>query len=121
MRIFKLKWFDKWSTKEKLKDDTLKNAISEISQGLIDADLGSHVYKKRIAIQGQGKSGGYRTIVTFKSGENTFFLYGFSKNERDNINAKELKAIKLMSKELLSYNEQQLTQAIKAGSLIEVK
>ena len=93
----------------------------EIEQGLIDADLGGYLYKKRVAIAGQGKSGGRRTILTFKVGKNIFFLFGFAKNERDNISAKELKVLKRMAKELLGYDEKRLKQAVDAGSLIEVK
>jgi hypothetical protein len=99
----------------------LKTIVLEIEQGLIDADLGGYLYKKRVAIAGQGKSGGRRTILTFKAGKNIFFLFGFSKNERDNISAKELKVLKHMAKELLGYNEKQLIQALEAGSLTEVK
>ena len=93
----------------------------EIEQGLIDADLGGYLYKKRVAIAGQGKSGGRRTILTFKVGKNIFFLFGFAMNERDNISAKELKVLKRMAKELLGYDEKRLKQAVDAGSLIEVK
>jgi DNA-binding transcriptional regulator YiaG len=37
--------------------------------GLIDADLGGHVVKKRVALPGQGKRGGARTIVATKLAE----------------------------------------------------
>jgi hypothetical protein len=121
MRIFKVKWFNRWSLKEGLADEALKAIVSEIEEGLIDADLGGYLYKKRVAIESQGKSGGRRTILTFKAGKNIFFLFGFSKSERDNISAKELKVLKRTAKELLSYNEKQIKQAVTADSLIEVK
>ena len=121
MRIYKSKWFNKWADKERLTDEALKNAVKEMEDGLIDADLGGHVFKKRAAIEGQGKSGGLRTILAFKMGNNTFFMFGFPKNAQDNINTKELKTLKRMAKELLSYNASQLKKAVNAGSLIEVK
>jgi hypothetical protein len=34
-----------------------------MTEGLFDADLGGGLFKKRIARQGQGKSGGFRTLV----------------------------------------------------------
>jgi len=121
MQVFKSKWFKKWADKEGLTDESLKAAIKEMEDGLVDADLGGHVYKKRVPIEGQGKSGGLRTLLAFRMGNKAFFMYGFAKNEQDNISAKELKALKAMARELLSYSAPQLKQAIKAGSLIEVK
>jgi len=102
MRIFKSKWFNKWAEKEGLTDKVLTEAITEMEGGLNDGDLGGHVYKKRAAIQGQGKRGGLRTIVAFKVDEQSFFMFGFAKNQTDNIDKKELKALKLMAKHLLS-------------------
>jgi hypothetical protein len=101
MRIFKSKWFNKWADKEGLTDEALVVAVTEMEDGLIDADLGGHVYKKRAAIEGQGKSGGLRTILAFKVGNKSFFMFGFAKNKQGNINKKELKSLKLMAKILL--------------------
>lgn len=121
MRIFKSKLFSKWAEKEKLTDKALGQAIKEMNDGLVDADLGGHVYKKRAAIEGQGKSGGLRTVLAFKIENKAFFMYGFSKNQRANINVKELKSLKLMAKDLLSYSDNQLKKAINSGCLLEVK
>ena len=88
MLIYKSKWFKKWADKEGLVDKSLKDSIDDVSHGLIDADLGGHVYKKRVAIEGQGKSGGLRTLLAFKLDDKAFFMYGFSKNKRSNISIK---------------------------------
>ena len=85
MRIFKLKQFARWAKKQGLSDDILKNAIAEIDKGLVDADLGGNIYKKRIAAKGKGKSGGVRTILTYSQANKTFYLYGFEKSDKDNI------------------------------------
>ena len=121
MRIFKSKWFNKWAEKEGLTDKALTEAITEMEDGLNDGELGGNVYKKRAAIQGQGKRGGLRTIIAFKIEDKSFFMFGFAKNQQDNIDKKELKALKLMAKDLLSYSDKQLKQAIKVSELIEVK
>lgn len=121
MYIFKSKWFSKWAKKECLTDKALQETIRELENGLNDGELGGHVYKKRAAIQGQGKRGGFRTIIAFTVGDKSFFMFGFSKNQRDNIDKKELKALKLMAKELLSYSNIQLKKAIESGELVEVK
>jgi hypothetical protein len=49
-----------------LPEDALCDAVSEMTRGLVDADLGGGVIKKRIALPGQGKRGGARTIVATK-------------------------------------------------------
>jgi hypothetical protein len=81
MRVFKNKMFLKWAKSEDLKDSVLLNAAREISQGLVDADLGGNLFKKRIARKGQGKRGGFRTIVVFQKEYRTIFIYGFPKNQ----------------------------------------
>lgn len=121
MRVFKNKVFSKWAAKEGLDDTALLAAVEEIERGLIDADLGGHVVKKRVAIGGRGKSGGVRTLLAYKIGNKAFFVYGFAKNARANISAEELKALKHLAKELLGYGDKALSEAIKHGALIEVK
>lgn len=121
MRLFKTKWFHRWATKEKVSDTRLREAVDEIQQGLVDADLGGHVLKKRIALAGRGKSGSVRTLLAFRRGRHCFFVYGFRKNERDNIDDKELKALRRLADELLSYRTSKLYKSLKACELIEVE
>ena len=89
-RTFKTKLFHKWAAKENISDQDLIVAMQEISKGLIDANLGGSVIKKRVGMPGKGKSGSYRTLIAFRKGRHVFFMYGFAKNQRDNVNAKEL-------------------------------
>lgn len=121
MRVYKNKAFSKWATKEGLNDEALLSAVDEIELGLIEADLGGHVVKKRIALEGGGKSGGVRTILAYKVGNKAFFVYGFAKNDRTNINRNELKALKHLAKELLGYSDKSLVEAVEYGALIEVE
>ena len=79
IRIYKLRWFKRWASKEGLSDSLLKLAIAEMQQGLVDADLGANVYKKRVPLLGQGKSGSLRTLIAFQVDNKAFFIYGFSK------------------------------------------
>ena len=120
MRVFKTKVFDRWAMRERVSDAVLGQAIQEMVADLLDADLGGHVYKKRIRLPGRGKRGGARTLVAFRSGRRAFFMYGFAKNERANIDDQTLKALRLLAKELLGYSPQRLSKAIDAGELIEV-
>ncbi len=121
MRIFKNKVFSKWAAKEPIDDHALRTAVDEMERGLIDAELGGHVVKKRVAVGGRGKSGGVRTLLAYKLGNKAFFVYGFAKNTRSNISADELKALKHLSKELLEYSDKTLLDVLKHGALIEVE
>ena len=120
MRIYKTKVFSRWAAEQELNDLSLWKAVSEMMSGLIDADLGSGLLKKRVARTGQGKSGSFRTLVATNKGDLWIFIFGFSKNERSNINQKEAKALKKLAEELLSLNEQDLLKAQLNNELIQV-
>jgi len=77
VRSFKVKTFERWMRKVGLTDAMLRVAVEEMSRGLIDASLGGHIVKKRVARTGFGKRGGYRTIVAKKVDQHWFFLFGF--------------------------------------------
>lgn len=120
MRIYKTKWFHRWASREGLDAAALREAVREPAEGLADA-LGGYVYKTRVALPGRGKRGGARTLLAFRRGSVAFFIYGYPKNERANITDRELEALRLLAKGLLSYSESQLVTAVKAGELFEVK
>jgi hypothetical protein len=119
-RVFRTRTFTRWMRKVGLTDDALCEAVYEMAQGLVDADLGGQVVKKRVALPGQGKRGGARTIVATKQSDRWFFLYGFGKNERANIDRDELKVLQEAAKELLGFSERQLLTALSAGEIVEV-
>lgn len=121
MRIWKTKLFAKWAAKEGVTDAMLQLAVDEIERGLIDADLGSYLVKKRVALAGRGKSGGARTIVVYQAGDRAFFVYGFAKNAKANIQENELKALRAYAAQLVGYSEAVLVITVKAGALIEVE
>ncbi|WP_262985859.1 type II toxin-antitoxin system RelE/ParE family toxin [Nostoc sp. 'Peltigera membranacea cyanobiont' 232] len=91
-----------------------------MAAGLYDADLGGGLFKKRIAKPGKGKSGGFRTLVATNNEDRWFFIFGFSKNERSNIDSYEEEALKMLSKQLLAYTPEELEQAKNSNALIEV-
>jgi hypothetical protein len=90
-------------------------------QGVYEADLGGALLKKRIARPGQGKSGGFRTIVATNNGDRWFFLYGFAKNERANIDDEEEAALKKYAKTLLTMLAASLAKAESTGEITKVK
>jgi len=119
-RVFRTRTFSRWMRKAGLDDGTLCHAVREMAQGLIDAHLGGHVVKKRVALPGRGKRGAARTIVATRLAGRWFFLYGFEKNERDNISADELKILQEVAKDLLEFDDDQLAAALAAGEMVEV-
>jgi hypothetical protein len=120
-RVFQSKWFQRFAKKEGIADETLMDAIYRAEKGQIDANLGGGVLKQRIARPGEGKSGGYRSIVLFRQGERAVFLYGFSKSERDNIKADEEKAFQKAAKHVLALTDKQMVALVKNGDFVEVK
>jgi len=119
-RIYKTKNFDKWSRKERINDGELRNAVDEINRGLIDANLGGNIFKKRIAASGRGKRGGARTILAYKLSDKAFFIFGFTKSEKGNVSSEEMKPLKDLGKRLLDYNDREIKDAVRAGDILEV-
>ena len=85
VHVYAIKGFERFRRKERISNATLVEAIDRAVAGLIDADLGSGLIKQRVARPGQGKRGGYRTIIAYRAGKRAVFLFGFAKNARDNI------------------------------------
>ena len=79
------------------------------------------MYKVRISRSGEGKSGGYRVIVFFKSGDKTFYHYAYPKSFRGNISEKELRSFKILAKRYLAMTNERLSNAVKLRELIEIK
>ncbi|WP_227731288.1 type II toxin-antitoxin system RelE/ParE family toxin [Yersinia proxima] len=118
--IFLSQGFTSFIRKEGIADQDIKDAVSEMDKGLIDVTLGNGLYKKRIARKGQGKRGSYRVIVAFRSGKNVFLLYGFTKNERDNITIKELLAFRALAKVYFNFTEGDLQTLVASNKLRKV-
>lgn len=120
MRVFKTKVFSRWARREDLADEELFKAVAEMQQGLVDAQLGGGVYKKRVARAGEGKRGGYRTILATNLRDRWFFMFGFAKNERDNIDDDELKMLKRAAAALLGMGDKAMEEAKKQHGLVEI-
>lgn len=120
MRIFANRWFARFADKQNIGDDDLREAVSRAERGLIDADLGGGVIKQRIARKGQGKSGGFRSVILFRQGERAFFVYAFAKSDRDNIDQSELSTYKTAAAVYLNYTDDELALFLKQGTLMEI-
>jgi hypothetical protein len=121
MSVYRTRTFSRWARKQRLSDAALCDAVHEMRHGLYEVDLGGGLLKKRIARPGHGKSGGFRTIVATNRGDRWFFVYGFAKNERANIDDEEEAALKKLGETLLKMPPASVAKAESAGEITEVK
>lgn len=120
LRVFKTRHFQRWMRKTALTDAVLCKAVEEMAAGLIDADLGGGVVKKRVGLAGRGKRSGVRTLVATNKGTRWFFVFGFEKSDRANISAEELEALQAIASDLLIRTEKQLDDTVADGMLQEI-
>ena len=120
MRVFKTKWFRRFAGRERITDAMLCEAVARAERGLIDADLGGGVIKQRVARQGQGRSGGHRNMIVYRSGDWAVFVFGFAKSDREDLEPDELADLKATAKLLLGYDAAELDKAVANQELWEV-
>jgi hypothetical protein len=120
MFYLKNKYFTRWAREEGITDHSLWEAIREFESGLFEANLGNHLYKKRIALVGRGKSGGSRTILFYQKGQKLLFCYGFKKNQQHNLSSSEFKALNKLSDEYQGETEETVLNNIKNKAFIEI-
>lgn len=120
MRVFKNAWFERFAHKQRIPDGSLRDAIARAENGQIDADLGGGVIKQRVARKGQGKSGGFRTIILYRAADRAIFVYGFAKSERENIDDHEQAQFKKAASHVLGLTDEQLAELVERGQLSEV-
>ncbi len=122
MKILITNWFRKWLKKVNIENDDLISSANIITENDETAvNLGSGLYKVRIKRKYQGKSGGYRTILIFKKDELILYVYGFAKNEKDNLDKDELKLFKKLSKDIMRMSKEEILNQIKSGSFINLE
>lgn len=122
VRVFKNKWFYRWAKNENIPDSVLHNAAIQIISGNVEADLGGHLFKKRIARSGGGKRGGYRTIVGYRkpNTERIIFLYAFAKNASADISDKEEAALSIAAEAFVLATDEEIKKLLTNGSIWEV-
>lgn len=121
MRVFKNGWFQKFARKEKISDAMLCEAIARAERGQIDADLGSGLIKQRVARLGAGKSGGFRTLVFFRTQKRAVFAFGFAKSDMANLDNADEAYLKKAAKLVLGFTDEQMDAEVVAGCMLEVK
>lgn len=121
MRIFATKWFSRYAKRERINNRDLRDAVERAEAGLIDAELGGGLIKQRIARRGAGRSGGYRTLLAFRAGGITIFLFGFAKSDKENLTDDELRTLKEIAGKWLASDDETIEDAVALSKLLELK
>ena len=120
MRTYKNKSFARFARRAGIPDAALCDAVLRAGRGQVDADLGGGVIKQRIARAGEGRSGGFRAIVLFRREDRAFFVHGFAKNERENLQRDELRTLRRLAGELFGLERTELEAMLANGTISEV-
>jgi hypothetical protein len=118
--VFKTKTLARFTRQNSINDASLIEAVERAVRGLIDADLGGQLIKQRVARPGQGKRSGFRMIIGIRS-DRAIFLFGFAKNERENIDDDQLKTLREIVMYWFAAGDVKIVKALKDGLLIEVQ
>jgi hypothetical protein len=120
MRVFLTRCVTRFVKAEGISDQRLADAIARAERGLIDADLGGGLIKQRIARPGQGKRGGWRTVIAYRQGQLSVFLFGFAKNDLDNIDPNQLAGLRTLAAGFLTASDAMIAAELKRETLKEV-
>lgn len=120
MQVYKTKGFARFARRERIEDEALCEAVVRAGPSLLDADLASGVIKQRVARPGQGRSGGFRTIVLFRAAKRAVLVDGFAKSDQANIDDADLTMFRELASEFLRYSREQVGRLVEAGAWIEV-
>ena len=120
MDVYLTKWMARYSRREGISHRALSDAIRRAERGLIDADLGSGLIKQRVAREGKGRSGGYRTIIGYRRAGRAIFLYGFAKSERENVEPDDLKTVRETGAVWLTADAAKIQRGLATGELEEL-
>ena len=120
MRIFKTKEFARFARREGIADDALREAIDGAERGIVDAEIGDGLIKQRVRRPGQGRRGGFRTVVVWRERELSIFVFGFAKKDKTDLTPREYEAYRKLAVLLLRHTDDTLKRAIEAKELVEL-
>ena len=120
MRVYATREFSRFARREGIEDHALCEAAERACRGLVDADLRAGLIKQRVPRKGRGRRGGFRALAAFRQGHRCVLLYGFPKNERDNIADDELAHWRKVATAYLQMRPDKLEELIEAQEVREV-
>ena len=112
VRIHKVKVFARFQRHERIADTALAKAIGRAERRLVDAELGGGRIKQRVARPGQGKSGGYRMVITYRVRNRAVFLLGFAKSGKADLKPDELADLAEIGASWLKADNEQIEAAL---------
>lgn len=121
MQVYTTKTFRRFQRKERISDATLLDAVRRAETGLVDAELGGGLVKQRIARQDKGKSGGYRTLIAYRTAGRAVFLFGFTKSSQANISPAQLEKWQAIAADFLAAGDTTIESSIADNELKEVQ
>lgn len=77
--------------------------------------------KQRVARPGEGRSGGFRTVIANRHADRATFRLGFAKNARGNIDDEELDVLQGQARAFLRLTEDLIAAAFGIGELVEIE
>ncbi len=101
-------------------DAALCEAVKRAEDGSVDAKLGRNLIKQRVARQGAGRRGGFRTVIAYRVGTRAVFIYGFAKSKEENISAADEQDLAHTGALLLGLDADGIETLIVEGELWEV-
>ena len=113
--------FADWATDNDVTDSMLLKTAEEIETGLVDARLGGFLVKKRMAAPGRGKRGGYRVILAHRQADRLIFLYGYAKNQREDITKVEMIALQKFAEVFMQVDSSKLNEMIAKSTILEIR
>ena len=120
MFYLKTRYFSRWARREGIADSSLCETIGEFESGLCEVNLGNHLFKKRLALPGKGKSCGARAILFYQKGERLIFCFGFNKNQQENLNDTQFKLLNKLSDSFQNIDDEIVIKNIKHNELVRV-
>lgn len=119
--MLKTPWFERFARKERISDSALCEAVVRADKGLIDADLGGGLIKQRVARPSAGRSGGYRTLILYRSGARAVFAFGFAKSGVENLGEKDEARLKALAELNFGFSNLEITLLVESGKLVEIE
>lgn len=120
MERYMLRDFAKWAKRAGLSAEVLRGVLDEMERGLVGDRLGANIYKKRIGLAGRGKRGGVRSIVIFRQAELGVFLYGYAKNEKDDLEPYEEEALRSFASGFVRLTPREREARLVSGALVRL-
>jgi hypothetical protein len=114
------KEFARFARREGIGDDALLEALDRAERGLVDADLGGNLIKQRVHRPGQGRRGGFRTVIVWRARELSFFVFGFAKKDKADLTPREYDAYRKIAALLLRHTDESIKRAIEVRELVEL-